>query len=86
MLSTTKVIIVNGHSVIDGIEAMAYSAQFDCSTPHNVSFNYYMSNNAVYKANREECRRDQTEFEEYVYALQDEALANIGGTEDGTEE
>lgn len=77
MLRKTKITTVNGHSVIDGMEAMLYTAQFDSDNPHGVTFNYYMSNNEVYKANREVCRNDQMEFEEYVYALQDEALANM---------
>lgn len=77
MLRKTKITTVNGHSVINGMEVMLYTAQFDDDNPNGVTFNYYMTNNEIYKANREECRKDQMEFEEYVYALQDEALATM---------
>ena len=86
MLEIKKTININGQSVINNMVAMIYNATVERDDPKNVSINYYMSNQEVYKANRETCRADQKEFEEYVYALQDELLAEIGGTEDGNEE
>lgn len=75
MLTMTKSININGQSIVNNMIAMTYNATVECDNPKNVLINYYMSNQEAYKANRETCRADQKEFEEYVYALQDELLA-----------
>ena len=86
MLVKRETITINGGSSIDGVEAMNFYATIEKNAPQNMTINYYQANGEIYKANREVCHKDQREFEEYVYALQDELLAEIGGTEDGTEE
>lgn len=86
MLNISKVFNITGHSVIDGVEAIVFTASIDSNAPQNMSINYFQSNIEKYKNNRVACHADQKEFEEYVYALQDELLAEIGGTKNGTEE
>lgn len=86
MLNKRTTINISGSSVIDGVEAMTLHATIEEGKPEDMNINYYQANRSVYKANREICRADQVEFEEYVYALQDKLLAEIGGTENETEQ
>lgn len=86
MLKIRKTINIGGNSSIDGVDVMLFTASIEEDAPQNMSINYFQASCELYKENRELCRKDQAEFEEFVYALQDEMLAKIGGTEDGTEE
>lgn len=74
MLKKKKTINISGSSIINDTEAMVYTASIDSDRPENMTINYYQTNTNVYKANREACRADQAEFEEYAYKLQDELL------------
>ena len=86
MLKIRKTINISGNSSVNGVDVMLFTASIEEDAPENMTINYFQASCELYKENREICRADQKEFEEYVYALQDELLAEIGGTEDGTEE
>lgn len=75
MLEMDKQVIYRGRSLIDGEEVCTFHAHIDCHNPNSMPITIYQANSELYKANREQCRADQAEFEDYVYAKQDELLA-----------
>lgn len=68
--------IIEGESVIDGVVVATYHASLNESNPQNPSINSFISNYSLYKANREEMRDDRSEFEDAVFAMQDEIMAS----------
>lgn len=77
MLEMKKKITVTGKTVIDGVEVCGYQAQIDSADPSNMNLTDWQINKDMYKANRQACRAEQAEFEDYAYSLQDELLAAI---------
>ena len=75
MLNMKKSITVTGKSMIDGKEAAGYSATIDSANPADMNISSWQSNKELYKANRVQCREDEAAFEDAVYALQDEMIA-----------
>lgn len=64
-------ITITGRSVIDGVEACGFQAQINSENPDNMSLNTWQTNTNLYKENREQCRADRLEFEEYCFEVQD---------------
>ena len=75
MLDTKKNITVTGSSSINGVKAIEFKATIDSENPENMSITNWQTNKTLYKENRTVCRADQAEFEDQVYALQDEMIA-----------
>lgn len=75
MLEVKKSYKLEGNSTIDGKIAENYSASIDSNNPDNMNIYSSQVDRAAYKTNREQCRKDRTEFEEMAYKLQDTMLA-----------
>lgn len=75
MLNFQKEITFTGRSIIDGVEVVGFSAKIKSDDPSNITFSSWQMNKELYKANREQCRKDEAEFEDKVYEAQDELIA-----------
>lgn len=84
-----KNITITGQSIIEVTEngttkqvvAQGYTATINSDNPENMNISSYQQDKAVYKANRTQCRQDEAEFEDAVYAIQDEMIAELAATE-----
>ena len=74
MLNFQREITFTGKSVIDGAEVVGFSAKIKSDAPTNITFSSWQMNKELYKANREQCRKDEAEFEDKVYEAQDELI------------
>lgn len=74
MLNFQKEITFTGRSVIDGVEVVGFSAKIKSDDPSNITFSSWQMNKELYKENREQCRKDEAEFEDKVYEAQDELI------------
>ena len=74
MLSLQREITFTGRSVIGGVEVVGFSAKIKSDDPSNITFSSWQMNKELYKANREQCRADEAEFEDKVYEAQDELI------------
>lgn len=81
-----KNITLSGQSVItvteaDGttkeVVAETYNATINSEDPENMNLSSYQNNKALCKANRTQCRKDEAEFEDACYAIQDEMIAEL---------
>ena len=76
MLNMRKIINITGECVIDDIMVESYSASIDSTNLEKVQFSSWINDTVKYKAHRAEARADQAAFEDAVYAIQDELIAN----------
>lgn len=84
-----KSVTITGQSVIetvkDGItnriEVESYSATINSDNPEDISIYPTRLNHAMYKANRTQCREDTAGFEEAVYVIQDQMIAEKAASE-----
>lgn len=74
MLNFQKEITFTGRSIIGGVEVVGFSAKIKSDGPSNITFSSWQMNKELYKANREQCRKDEAEFEDKVYEAQDELI------------
>ena len=74
MLSLQREITFTGRSVIGGVEVVGFNAKIKSDDPTNITFSSWQMNKELYKANREQCRKDEAEFEDKVYEAQDELI------------
>lgn len=75
MLNLQREIAYTGRSIIDGVEVVGFNAKIKSDDPTNVTFTSFKIDKELYKANREQCRKDEAEFEDAVYLAQDELIA-----------
>lgn len=80
-----KSITLSGSSTIDGEVAQQYQVVINSENPEDINFSNWQANKALYKENRVQCRKDEAEFEEMAYAIQDEMIAENEATEPTTE-
>lgn len=76
---------INAYGYIGETQVCAFSATIDSQYPENMDVNRSIINRDMYKANRIEMMKDQTAFEDSVYALQDEMIAVNKPVESETE-
>lgn len=74
MLKKEREISYTGKSVVDGVEAVGFSAKIKSADPSNVTFSSWQINKELYKENRSQCRTDEAEFEDFVYEEQDKLI------------
>lgn len=86
MLKVTQKITITGESIIDGVAVAGFSAAIKSNNPSDVVFSSWQNDKQAYKENRVAVRADQAAFEDYVYARQDELLAESNVTEGTTNE
>lgn len=76
MLGTTrKEVKLSNASKVGDLFVENYNATIDTSNLQNVQIQSYISDQAQYKENRTQCRQDRAKFEDEIYALQDEMIA-----------
>lgn len=75
MLTTIKKnITLTATCKIDGKDVAGYSATINSENPEDMNLSDWPISKALYKANRVQCRKDQAEFEDAAYALQDQMI------------
>lgn len=75
MLQLRKKNTIEGESVIDGTIVQGYRAELNEANPENLVMSDWIVNQQLYKENRSAVRADLHEFEDTVFAMQDELLA-----------
>ena len=86
MLKKSEKITVTGESVLeDGTKLAGFQATIDSENPENIQFTSWQQDKAAYKANRSVARVDEAEFEDYVYTIQDEMIAEQESAEEPAE-
>jgi hypothetical protein len=80
-LQTRKKITIEGESVINGVVVQGYRAEISTSNPENVQMSEWIADQNGYKANRVQARKDNSEFEDLVYSIQDELITAANNTE-----
>lgn len=71
---------ITGECVINNIIVAGYSATIDSSNPNHVQFGFWINEPAMYKEHKAEARADQAAFEDAVYAIQEEIIAESGNS------
>lgn len=77
MLTVNKQINLTGISAISGSQAVFLSAQLKTDGSNNGSISINITNDELYKNNKTECRKDISDFQTKVYALQDELESEL---------
>lgn len=81
-----KSITLTGQSVItvtaeDGttknVVAETYNATINSADPNNMNLNSYQNDKSICKKYRSQCRKDEADFEDTCYAIQDEMIAEL---------
>lgn len=70
-----KQITITSESRIDDAVVMGFSASIDSEDLENVRFSDWTNDNALYKSNRTECRKDMADFEDAVYLIQEKMIS-----------
>lgn len=74
MLKKKEEITITGESVIDGKVVCGFSAKINAESPKDMSLSQWINDKEAYKANREICRKDRADFEDYAYERQEELV------------
>lgn len=77
-MTRTKKLTFNGTSTINDVVCERFSASIESDNPENLSLNFIIADKNGYRDNRKQCRKDQAQFEDEVYAAQ----AQLLGTEE----
>ena len=72
MLKATKNITLTGQSMVDNTQAVYMSASISTDGNANANVATTIMNDAIYDANKVQCRQDIADFQTLVYAAQDE--------------
>ncbi|MDN5446681.1 MAG: hypothetical protein L0F86_04740 [Lactococcus lactis] len=73
-LTTKQTVSLTGESRVNGQTIASFTAQIP-QGDGNSSVNLYVTDQELYNLNRTEVRKDQTEFQEIVYQIEDNLLA-----------
>ena len=76
MLKTNQNITITGQSFVGDTQVVFMSANISTDGNSNASITTNIMNETIYKANKVECRKDIADFQEAVYATQDEITAD----------
>lgn len=77
MLKTIKKVTIEGTSVIDDVIVSKFVAAINSEDPSQMTLSSVQINKTAYKANREAVRKDEAEFEDYAFSVQDNMLAEL---------
>lgn len=75
MLEIVKTTTFTGTSKVGEATAKTFTATINTANPEELSFNHYIVNNPLYKANRAAITAEQVAFEDSVYTFQDQLIA-----------
>lgn len=73
-LTAKQTVSLTGESKVNGQTIASFTAQIP-QGDGNSSVNLYVTDQELYNLNRKEVRKDQTEFQEIVYQIEDNLLA-----------
>lgn len=76
MLKTNKTININGTSELDGVQVVYMSASIS-TDGNNANINKNITNQDLYNANKVAVRKDMSDFEDVVYATEDELIKDV---------
>lgn len=85
MLTTKKTTRLSGESRIEGVIAMTLDAEVSRETAENTFVRQNIINQELYNANKKECRKDITDFQEEVFDLEDSFMAEEAKEVEATE-
>ncbi|WP_278529566.1 hypothetical protein [Enterococcus asini] len=74
-LQTEKKTSLTGYSMIDGKQVVYLNANITTETAGNTNINQSITNQEMYRANLDECRKDIGAFQTAVWAIEDEMIA-----------
>lgn len=77
MLKTSKSITFYGQSIIDSKQVVYMSASLSTDGSSNANINVNIVDDVIYNANKEECRKNISDFQIKVYAAQDSIVTDI---------
>lgn len=75
MLKTDKKTSLTGTSTINDQQVVYLSANITAETAGNTTINQSITNQELYRANLSECRKDISDFQSKVWAIEDEMIA-----------
>ncbi len=76
-LETKKSITITGESKINGQSVIYLSANVTTDSAGNTSINQTINNQDLYRQNRVECRKDVEDFQDKVWAVEDDLLSEV---------
>lgn len=76
-LGVKKAISITGDSRINGQRVIYFSATVTTDSAGNTNINQQIENQDLYRQNRVECRKDFDEFQEKVWAIEDDLLNEV---------
>lgn len=79
MLDYKKSITITGESKIGDRVAVYLNANITTDTAGNSSVTTSIQDQALYRSNKAECRKDIDDFQEKVWAAEDDFLAELEG-------
>lgn len=86
MLVASKSSTLIGDSVIEGTKVMNFVAEISSQELGNSITRTTILNQELYAKNRAQCRKDQAEFQERVYLIEDKFIEEgFGNQTDGEE-
>ena len=78
-LEIKKYININGESKINNQSVIFLTANVTTSNVGNTSINQTINNQELYRQNRVECRKDVEDFQDKVWAVEDDLLQEVEG-------
>lgn len=85
MLTTKKTTRLSGESRIEDVIAMTLDAEVSREAAENTFVRQNIINQELYNANKKECRKDITNFQEEVFDLEDSFMAEEAKEVEATE-
>lgn len=76
-LNTKKSISITGESKINGQQVIYLNADVTTDSAGNTNINQSITDQNLYRQNRVECRKDVDDFQERVWAIEDELLNSL---------
>ena len=76
-LVTEKKISITGDSKINGQRVIYFSATVTTDSAGNTNINQSIENQTLYRQNRDECRKDIDDFQNKVWAIEDNLLNEV---------
>lgn len=86
MLIATKSSTLRGDSIIEGIKVMNFVAEISSQELGNSITRSTILNQELYAKNRVQCRKDQAEFQDRVYLIEDKFIEEGFGDQTEGEE
>lgn len=84
MLKATRSIKITANSMINGTQVMYMSASMEADG--KVTSSTAIQNVDLYETHKEECRADLAEFQQMVYALEDQGAQSGTSEQEGSAE